>query len=178
MAPMRNGALAGLRAKRQFSFGRLIGALGLMTILVVVGLYTLKSVAGQLAPALGGYSVTIAAGVNPVTPAGQVAAVAGHYLDEQTPDIAAPELHIPPRVLTEVATLAPDARRFEPAISAAQAAAQPGRIVWIVQVSGDFLNLRDLPWSRQGAPDPSGNIVIDDATGTILGVYPHDPPGT
>jgi cystathionine beta-lyase/cystathionine gamma-synthase len=81
-------------------------------------------------------------------------------------------------VLTEVATLAPDARRFEPAISAAQAAAQPGRIVWIVQVSGDFLNLRDLPWSRQGAPDPSGYIVIDDTTGTILGVYPHDPPGT
>jgi hypothetical protein len=110
---MRDGGLAGLRAKRQLSFGRLIGALGLMTILVVVGLYTLESVAGQLAPALGGYSVTIAAGVNPVTPAGQVAAVAGHYLDEQTPDIAAPELQDDPAGLS--CGLRSADRRLEPA---------------------------------------------------------------
>lgn len=42
-------------------------------------------------------------------------------------------------------------------------------------VSGDFLNLDDLPWSSRGGADPSGSIVIDDTSGTILGVYPHDP---
>ena len=68
-----------------------------------------------------------------------------------------------------------DARQLERRIPDAQPAAQPDRIVWIVRVSGDFLNLHDLPWSQSGTPDPSGTIVIDDATGTILGVYPHDP---
>ena len=43
---------------------------------------------------------------------------------------------------------------------------------------GDYLNLRDYPWSinagapRAGAcqgPGPEGTLVIDDATGQILG---------
>jgi hypothetical protein len=49
---------------------------------------------------------------------------------------------------------------------------------------GDYLNLRDLPWSRGTeqtddplliaceGPGPAGTLVIDDATGSVLGVYP------
>ena len=58
----------------------------------------------------------------------------------------------------------------------AQVAAAPGRIVWVVRVSGDFLNLHDLPWSTSAAPPyTQGRLVIDDAAGTILGAYPHAP---
>ncbi len=56
-------------------------------------------------------------------------------------------------------------------------AADPSRVVWIARVSGDLLNLHDYPWSRSGAPDQQGDIVIDDATGEILGVYPNQPLG-
>jgi hypothetical protein len=43
----------------------------------------------------------------------------------------------------------------------------------VVEVTGDLLNVHDLPWSKGEFPAPSGTIVIDDATKTILGVYPN-----
>lgn len=142
--------------------------------LVVIGIVVAQQVT-QLPPANPDYSVTIAPGVRPATPNGRIAAIARRYLDDQMPELAAPNIHQPPVVISATATLARDARQLQPRIPDAQPAAQPDRIVWIVRVSGDFLNLHDLPWSQSGTPDPSGTIVIDDATGTILGVYPHDP---
>ena len=64
---------------------------------------------------------------------------------------------------------------LEPGVPAEAVAADPGRAVWVASVTGDFLNLHDLPWSSAGVPYPSGTIVIDDATGTILGVYSSGP---
>ncbi len=32
-----------------------------------------------------------------------------------------------------------------------------------------------MTWSSAGAPYPEGDIVVDDATEVILGVYPHAP---
>lgn len=142
--------------------------------LVMVGIVVAQQVT-QLPPANPDYSVTIAPGVRPVTPNGRIAAIARRYLDDQTPELAAPNIHQPPVVISATATFARDARQLEPGIPDAQAAAEPDRIVWIVRASGDSLNLHDLPWSNSGVPYPSGNIVIDDATGTILGVYPHAP---
>ena len=60
-------------------------------------------------------------------------------------------------------------RQLERRIPDAQAAARPDQIA---RVSGDLLDLHDLPWSSGGTPDPSGTIVIEDVTATILGVYP------
>jgi hypothetical protein len=142
--------------------------------LVVIGIVVAQQVT-RLPPANPDYSVALAPGVRPAAPNGRIAAIARRYLDDQTPELAAPNIHQPPMVISATATLARDARQVEPGIPDAQAAAQPDRIVWIVRASGDFLNLHDLPWSSSGAPYPSGNLVIDDATGTILGVYPHAP---
>ena len=57
-------------------------------------------------------------------------------------------------------------------------------IVWVTKGTGDYLNLSDHPWSPKSAsapesdagdcfqPGPVGTLVIDDATGDILGVLP------
>jgi len=52
------------------------------------------------------YSVAIADGAQPVTSNGQIAAIARHYLDEQTPELAAPGIHVAPRIVSVTATLA------------------------------------------------------------------------
>jgi hypothetical protein len=61
-------------------------------------------------------------------------------------------------------------------------------IVWVTKGTGDYLNLSDHPWSTRSSgaapqsvvgecslPGPAGTIVIDDATGNILGVFPEQP---
>ena len=123
-----------------------------------------------------GYTVSVDTGITPTTTADRAAAIARHYLDLQTPALAAPEIHTDPIVRSVSAVRAADAPGFEPRVPADAVAVDPGRVVWVAAVTGDFLNLNDLPWSSAGHPYPSGNIVIDDASGTILGVYPG-PPG-
>jgi hypothetical protein len=141
-----------------------------VTVALVVAGSELARQVTQLPAANLDYSVVIAEGAQPVTPNGQVAAIARHYLDEQDS-----ESHVPPRVMAVTATLARSASALEACVPAGPVAAAPDRIVWVVQASGDFMNPHDLPWSRSGTPFPGGNLVIDDATGEILGVYPHAP---
>ena len=129
----------------------------------------------DMPPASPGYSVSVAVGTTPITPAERAAAIARHYLDLQTPELAAPGIHMDPIVRSVSAVRAADAASLEPGVPAEPVAADPGRIVWVAAVTGDFLNLHDLPWSSNGVPYPSGNIVIDDATSAILGVYPSGP---
>ena len=159
--------------------GRSLAVLGLagLTLLVAAALSVSASLLDQVAPDVGGYPVTIAPGIQPFLTSQRVAGISRGYLDAQTPQLAAPALHRPPLVLAEWATRARDASIHEPRVPPDAVAQQPDRVVWVVLVSGDLLNLGDFPWSRSGAPDPEGTIVIDDASGTILGVYPHDPPG-
>ena len=142
-------------------------AVGLVAFIVTRG--------GDLPPANPGYSVSVDTGVTPTTTADRAAAIARHYLDLQTPELAAPEIHTDPIVRSVSAVRAADAPALEPRVPADAVAAEPSRVVWVASVTGDFLNLNDLPWSRAGDPYPSGNIVIDDATGRILGVYPGGP---
>jgi len=154
------------RQKRLVAIAVLLIASG-----VVVGVTGI----GKPAPAAGGYPVTIAPGISPTLTGPEVAAIARGYLDAQTPQAEGPP--IPPVVIAEWATPARDAAQREPAVSSDAVAGQPDRVVWVVSVSGDVLNLTDLSWSQQSGADAAGNIVINDASGTILGVYPHDPPG-
>lgn len=146
-----------------------VAAIAVVIALVVIGAAVVQRVT-RLPAANLDYSVVIAEGVRPTTSNGQVAAITRHYLDEQTP-----ETHVPPRVITMTATFARSASALEACVPTGPVAAAPDRIVWVVHASGDFLNPHDLPWSSQGTPYPGGNMVIDDATWTILGVYPHAP---
>jgi hypothetical protein len=153
---------------------RAIAASAVIVAVTVISIAVVQRVT-ELPAANLDYSVAIADDVHPATSNGRIAAIARHYLDQQTPDLAAPGIHQDPRIVAMTATFARTARDLEAGVPDAQVAAAPERIVWVVQVSGDLLNLRDLPWSRGSAPNTQGRLVIDDATGTILGVYPHFP---
>jgi hypothetical protein len=131
----------------------------------------------------GSYSTSIAEGLRPRLTAADTVAISRAYLDAQTPEIAAPELHVEPHITATSAVTASVARSLDGCIPDEPST----QIVWITRGVGDYLNLRDLPWStttRQenadtaaaltcGGPGPAGTIVIDDATGAILGVYPE-----
>jgi hypothetical protein len=102
-----------------------------------------------------------------------------------TGQIAAPELQQPPNVRTVFAVAAKDARTLDGCIPSEQS----DQVVWVTDDEGDYLNLTDRAWSKAsahngpadptaltcGGPGPAGTIVIDDATGQILGVYPATP---
>jgi hypothetical protein len=109
------------------------------------------------------------------------------FLDDQRPELAAAELHIPPRITRAWAVRASEASALDGCIPIV-----PGdEIVWVTKGQGDYLNLSDRPWSKSSfwadqldpdstrmiceAPGPQGTLVIDDATGVILGVYPESP---
>jgi hypothetical protein len=146
-------------------------------------LATALALAACAPPANGPYAATIAPGLNPRLTAGDAVRITRGYLDEQTPELAAPGLHISPTVAFVWAVRAVDA----PALDGCIPAEQGDRIVWVTKGQGDYLNLRDHPWSRQTSgqdaadpvlascegPGPAGTLVIDDASGEILGVYPE-----
>jgi hypothetical protein len=134
-----------------------------------------------------GYAVTVAQDLHPRMTAADAVRITLDYLAAQTPQIAAPELHVAPKVTSVSAIPAGGARSLDGCIPA-----QPGDdVVWVTKGVGDYLNLVAHPWSASSAaiqddramplvetcagPGPAGTIVIDDATGTILGVYPEDP---
>jgi hypothetical protein len=133
-------------------------------------------------PVNGPYSTLIADGLRPRLSAADAVSISRAYLDAQTPEIAAPELHVVPHVTATWAVRAVDG----PSIDGCIPAESSTRIVWITKGVGDYLSLHDLPWSKAttqanadtaiamacGGPGPAGTIVIDDATGAILGVYP------
>ena len=110
-------------------------------------------------------------------------AISRAYLDQQTPELAAPELHTPPVIAAVWAMHASDAALLDGCIPAGRG----DRIVWSHRGRGDYLNLHDHAWSESSSagtdprqlvcngPGPEGTIVIDDATGDILGVYPESP---
>jgi hypothetical protein len=128
----------------------------------------------------GAYDVSIGDGLHPRMSADDAVAITLTYLARQTPEIAAPELHVKPDVTQVWAVRASDVRSLD--------GCAPGQtssdIVWVTKGVGDYLNLHDLPWSRGTeqtddplviaceGPGPAGTLVIDDATRSVLGVYP------
>jgi hypothetical protein len=152
--------------------------------LTLVAIATVGSGCG-FAPGNGPYAAFIAEGVRPRLSAADAVAISRSYLDAQTPEIAAPEQHVVPHITGTWAVSAGEASTIDGCIPDEASTA----IVWITKGVGDYLNLRDLPWSRAttqanadtplalvcGGPGPSGTIVIDDATGEILGVFPAMP---
>jgi hypothetical protein len=142
---------------------------------------------GSCAPANGPYLASVAPELHPRLTAQDAINISRRYLDDQTPELAAPELHSPPRITSAWAVRAHEASALDgciPVVSGDQ-------IVWVTKGGGDYLNLSDHPWSTRlnsadqlvpdpvrlicESPGPLGTLVIDDATGVILGVYPESP---
>lgn len=150
------------------------------TVLALVA--GLVAAACSTSGANGPYAVSVAPGLHPRLTADDAVRITRDYLDAQTPQIAAPELHVPARITSVTATIASEARSIDGCIPSEQS----DQIVWVTKGQGDYLNLSDHPWSTLavqaeqmdplvlacGGPGPAGTIVIDDATGRILGVYP------
>jgi hypothetical protein len=128
----------------------------------------------------GPYDVSISDGLQPRMRADDAVWITLTYLARQTPEIAAPELHVEPHVAQVWAVRASEVRNLD-GCAPRQTSTD---IVWVTKGVGDYLNLHDLPWSHGSeqsddpwvlaceGPGPAGTIVIDDATGSVLGVYP------
>jgi hypothetical protein len=142
---------------------------------------------GSCAALDGPYTASIAPELHPRLTVQDAMNISRGYLDDQTPELAAAELHIPPRITRAWAVRANEASALDGCIPIV-----PGdQIVWVTKGQGDYLNLSDHPWSTRigwadqldpnptrlicEAPGPQGTLVIDDATGVILGVYPESP---
>lgn len=131
-------------------------------------------------------SVSVADGLTPKLSPADAVAITRKYLDEQTPELAVPGMHRP-SIVDSIWAVAADRAAAVDGCIPPQTSTQ---IVWITKGVGDYLNLRDWPWSHStrqadadtvealtcGGPGPAGTIVIDDATGSILGVYPEAAP--
>ena len=158
--------------------GLKLSTLGWLTLIVTCG-----------CSALGGngvYSATIAPGLHPRLSPDDAVRITRDYLNAQTPQLAAPELHSPPHVDSVIAIEAANASSLDGCIPAETSS----DIVWVTKGTGDYLNLSPHPWSSEtignvtvvdaGArecsdPGTSGTLVIDDATRSILGVFPGAP---
>lgn len=132
------------------------------------------------------YTVSVAPGLHPRMPAADAVSVTRQYLDEQTPELAVPDMHVPTNVTRVWAVTATDARAIDPCIPSENSK----DVVWVTIGAGDYLNLRGHPWSSNYSqaiasdasaraclgPSHEGTMVVDDATGEILGVFPgsHD----
>jgi len=162
---------------------RLAGTLGLLLFLGVAAVGALEAwqLAGSTYDELT-FPASVAPGLAPRLRAADAYRITLHYLEQAMAE-------------SEVGTtVAPDIRSVW-AVTADQAAGldacipagKGSGIVWVTKGAGTYLNLAALPWSRPSQPgddpaqlacrDPAqaGTIVIDDATGEILGVYPENP---
>jgi hypothetical protein len=153
--------------------------------IAVVAIASIVAAACGAPPANGPYTSSIAPGLHPRLSGDDAVRITRDYLDAQTPQIAAPELHVPPNVRSAFAIPATEAPTLDGCIPSEQS----NGIVWVTKGEGDYLNLAAHPWSKAsaqyaatdpvalacGGPGPAGTIVIDDATGEILGVYPATP---
>jgi hypothetical protein len=150
---------------------------------MLVAAVALVACAGD--PPNGPVAASISSGLQPRLSSSDAVAISRTFLDQQTPELAAPELHIAPRITNVWAVRTSEAWRLDGCIPSVAGDA----IVWVTRGQGDYLNLADHPWSRtlsfvdQVNPDDmrlrcfsagtEGTLVIDDSTGSILGVYPE-----
>ncbi len=137
-------------------------------------------------PTNGPYTTTVAPGLKPRLTAADAVSLSRDYLAQQAPQIAAPELHVPANITQVWAVRGSDAWTLDPCIPHEASSA----IVWVTRGSGDYLNLRVHAWSSNFsqevganpssaayaclAPSIQGTLVIDDATGKILAVFPGE----
>lgn len=169
----------------QRAMRRLAGILGLMLFVgagAAVGVQ-LWGLAGKAYDALTS-TTHIAPGLSPRLTPTDAANITYGYLNEMRLQLADPALHVSPDVTGVWAVTADAAAGLDGCIPAGKGSG----IVWVTKGVGDYLNLVDRPWSQRfsepadpstlacTAPAQAGTVVIDDATGEILGVYPDSGP--
>jgi hypothetical protein len=134
---------------------------------------------GSPAPANGAFESAVAPGLSPRMLAADAVRITRDYLGEQTPELNVPAAHVPADVRQVWAVKAADAWKLDPCIPVQTS----DRVVWVTVGVGDYLGRGDLPWMSVllKAQDANrfclsgagvGTIVIDDATGEILGAFP------
>jgi len=106
------------------------------------------------------YTVSVAPGLHPRMAAADAVSVTHGYLDEQTPELAVPDMHVPANVTHVWAVTATDARTLDPCIPVENSEA----IVWVTMGAGDYLNLRSHSWSsnysQAAAADPAQRACL------------------
>jgi hypothetical protein len=161
------------------------GILGLACFigLGAVGAATIWRLAGAGYDALT-VPTHVAPGLNPRLSGADAYRITVDYLNAMRSELAAPNLHQDPTLEGIWAVTADQAAGIDGCIPAGKGSS----IVWVTKGTGDYLNLVDHPWSSASSgdaapgvracamPGTAGTIVIDDATGQILGVYPDSGP--
>jgi hypothetical protein len=160
---------------------KLVGTIGLLLFVGVgaVGGARLWNLAGATYDALTS-TTHVAAGLSPRRTSDGAISIAYGYLNRMRLQLPDPALHVEPSITSVWAVTADQAAGLDGCIPAGEGLG----IVWVAKGRGDFLNPIDHRWSQRyqagsdlatqacTAPAQAGTIVIDDATGEILGVYP------
>ena len=153
---------------------KLVGTLGLLAF-VAVGAYgavRVWNMAGSAYDAMT-FPAHVASGLSPRLQASDAYRITLDYL-HQASLRAEPGPTIEPSLTSMWAVTADQAAALDGCIPTGKG----GGIVWVTKGRGPYLNLATHPWSTPSgsevcsAPGASGTIVIDDATGAILGVFP------
>jgi len=161
---------------------KLVGILGLTLFVAAgaVGGVRLWGLAGSTFDTLTS-TTHIAPGLTPRLTPSEATNITYGYLNQMRLQLADPAIHVSPVVTGVWAVTADAAAGLDGCIPTGKGSG----IVWVTKAAGDFLNLTDRPWSQKfsgsadlaaqacAAPAQAGTIVIDDATGEILGVYPN-----
>jgi hypothetical protein len=161
---------------------RLVGTLGVLAFFAIgaIGAIRVWNMAGSTYDAMT-FPSHIAAGLTPHLKSSDAYRITIDYLNAQTPELASPNLHQAPHMTAIWAVTANQAAALDGCIPMGKG----NGIVWVTQGSGDYLNLANHAWSSAfsgnethpcSGPGPAGTLVIDDATGQILGVYPYGGP--
>lgn len=169
------------RARVVCGMRKLVGLLGLLLFVGVgaAGGVRLWNLAGSTYDELTSNS-HVAVGLTPRLTAGRASSIAYGYLNRMRLQLPDPAQHVEPYITGVWAVTADQAASLDGCIPSGMGSG----IVWVTKGRGDYLNPTDRAWSsayRPGsdlatqactAPAHAGTIVIDDATGVILGVYP------
>jgi hypothetical protein len=160
---------------------KLVGLLGLLLFVGAgaVGGVELWHLAGSTYDRLTS-TAHIAPGLVPRMTPTDAESVTYGFLNRMRLQLPDPAQHVAPYVTGTWAVTADQAAALDGCIPTGMGTG----IVWVTRGRGDYLNLTDHPWSHGyeagsdlavqacTASAQAGVMVIDDATGQILGVYP------
>jgi hypothetical protein len=157
---------------------RLVGTLG-MLVFVALGAYgavRVWNMAGSTYDALT-FPAHVAPGVTPHLKASDAYRITLDYLTRADAS-AEPGTAVAPSLTSIWAVTADQAAALDGCIPTGKGSG----VVWVTKGQGTYVNLASHPWpptTESGAcsgTGPAGTVVIDDATGLILGVYPYAGP--
>lgn len=165
----RNGVKAAMK--------RLVGTLGVLVFFALgaVGAIRVWNIAGAAYDAAT-FPAHIEPGVSPRLKSSDAYRITLDYLNRSAGDAAASPLNVAPSLQSIWAVTADQAAALDGCIPTGKG----GGVVWVTKAQGAFTNTATRPWSSpdSGAPascrtsGSAGTLVIDDATGEILGEFP------